>query len=137
MKKGNIILSIIFSLIIIPIIFIYLSFANSIDCSQLVIDTYELHSKINIPEVEFVNCHYDENLNTRISIYDLKKDIDLKHFKKVNTSFQDYLLDQQLLTDLELPKGSEIYLASGERWGTKWTYAVDRESNRLWAELRY
>ena len=55
-------------LVAIPIILIYLTFSNSTDCDQLVIDTYELHSRINIPKVEHVNCYFDEELNTRILV---------------------------------------------------------------------
>jgi len=114
-----------------------MSFVNSLDCSQLVIDTYELHSKIDIPEVDFVNCYYNEELNTRISVYNLNGTIDLDHFKKVRNSSKDYFLGDALLGQRELPSGAYLYLASGERWGRKWTYAVDQESKRLWAELKY
>lgn len=76
MSKGKIIISILVLIITLPILFIYLSFTNSVDCSQLVIDTYEVHSNINIPEVAFINCYYDEQLNTRISVYELKGEMD-------------------------------------------------------------
>ena len=137
MMKKIFIATMFISLLAFPIIFVYLSFASSIDCDQLVIDTYELHSKIDIPKVEFVNCYYDEELNTRISIYDIKDELDLNKFKKATTTYKDFLLGEKLLNDEELPKGSNLYVASGKRWGTMWTYAVDLESNRLWTELNY
>ncbi|MCG8307339.1 MAG: hypothetical protein MI975_08100 [Cytophagales bacterium] len=113
-------------------------FSNSNDCSQLVIDTYELHSGINIPEVDFVNCYYDEKSNTRISIYDLNTSIDLNKFELLSSaSPNDLLQGLDLLGELERPTGADIYLASGEKWGTKWTYAVDTAHRRLWAELNY
>jgi len=129
--------AVVLSIICIPVTFVYLCFANSTDCSQLVIDTYELHSKINIPEVGFVNCYYDKELNTRISVYDLKGDIDLKNFEIVASGYENYLQGNGLLKNEELPKASQLYLASGERWGTRWTYAIDKKSKRLWAELNY
>ena len=124
-------------LVAIPIILIYLTFSNSTDCDQLVIDTYELHSRINIPKVEHVNCYFDEELNTRISVYDLKGFVDLKDFELVNSSATTFLQGINLLAEQERPQQANIYVASGERWGTKWTYAIDRKSNRLWAEIIY
>ena len=137
MKKRNIILTIVLVLIATPIFLIYLTFSNSTDCDQLVIDTYELHSNINIPKVDYVNCYFDKSLNTRISVYDLNGFIDLKDFKVVNTSKAGYLRGLNLLSEDEQPQHTNLYLASGERWGTKWTYAVDSRTNRLWAELSY
>jgi len=137
MKKKTVVSTLILSLISFIGIFIYMSFVNSIDCSQLVIDTYELHSNIDIPKVEFVNCYYDKDLNTRISVYDLKEKISLNDFEKIQTGYQVVLKGDQLLNDHELPTGNNIYHASGKRWGTEWTYLVDPRSNRLWAELDY
>jgi len=137
MKKLVIITSALLLITIIPILFVYQTFSESYDCDQLVIDTYELHSRINIPEVEYVNCYFDKELNTRISVYDLKNAMDLDRFKLVESSFADHLVGSSLLANEEQPKESNIYLLSGERFGTTWTYAVDQESNRLWAELNY
>lgn len=135
-KKGIFLSLILLSVVGIPT-FIGLSFINSKDCSQLVIDTYELHSKINIPKVNFVNCHYDEALKIRISIYDLEEQMDLNAFKPVDPSTETSIYGAQLLNDHESIKGDQIYIASGERWGTKWTYVFDQVSKRLWAELKY
>lgn len=121
-----------------PVLFIYMTFANSIDCDQLVIDTYEIHSGINIPKVDFVNCYYDEQGQTRISVYDLKGEIILSKFVKSNDSSTiTNLKGIGLLTESERPKGNNFYLASGEKWGRKWTYIFDPQSQRLWAELNY
>lgn len=138
MKKKKIIWTITLLVLGIPILLIYLTFSNSTDCSQLVIDTYELHSGINIPEVDFVNCYYDENSNTRISVYDLNSNIDLSKFEFSSfTSLTEFLQGMDLLADLERPKRTDLYLASGEKWGTRWTYVVDQKSRRLWAQLSY
>lgn len=136
-RKIILMLSFVFLLISVPFLFMYLTFSNSVGCDQLVIDTYELHSSINIPDVDYVNCYFDEELNTRISVYDLKEPMDLEKFNLVHASFSDHLLGSDLLQEEELPKESKLYLLSGNRWGTKWTYAIDQESNRLWAELNY
>ena len=134
MKKPYIILIL---LIAVPTLFTYLTFTNSTDCDQLVIDTYELHSSINIPKVAYVNCYFDQKLNTRISIYDLRGTINLQDFKIVKATETNYLRGIKLLSEDERPQQTNLYLASGERWGTKWTYVVDKNSNRLWAELNY
>lgn len=121
-----------------PIFLIYMTFSNSLDCSQLVIDTYEIHSGINIPEVEFVNCYYDEDSNTRISVYELNTKMGLSKFKSSKfSSLPEALSGYNLLSESERPDETQLYLASGEKWGTKWTYLVDNNALRLWAELKY
>ncbi len=138
MKKKIIIWTITALVLATPILLIYLTFSNSTDCSQLVIDTYELHSGINIPEVEFVNCYYDESSNTRISIYDLNSNIDLSKFELSEFKPESSLLNGMALLDKsERPNNPKMYLASGEKWGNKWAYLVDNNSRRLWAELSY
>ncbi len=138
MKRKNIIRAGALLFIATPIIFIYLTFSNSTDCSQLVIDTYELHSGINIPEVDFVNCYYDELSNTRISAYKLNSSIDLSSFEPIVLSSQSNILNgMDLLEKTERPNTAQLYKASGEKWGTKWTYIVDQEAQKLWAELIY
>lgn len=136
MKKKSIIWAIALLMLATPIVFIYLTFSNSVDCSQLVIDTYELHSGINIPKVEFVNCYYDERSNTRISVYELKSDIELRNFQFSHFTSQT-LHGMPLLDETERPDKADLYLASGKKWGNKWTYVVDNDANRLWAELKY
>lgn len=100
---------------IVPLLFVYATFTNSINCDQLVIDTYELHSQIDIPEVEFVTCYYDEALNTRISVYDLKESFDLNQFDLIKSPFSNYFQGSSLLSETEPPTDSDIYLRSGER----------------------
>ena len=138
MKKKNIIWTIALLVLAAPIFLIYLTFSNSTDCSQLVIDTYEIHSGINIPEVTLVNCHYDENSKTRIAVYELDSYIDLSKFEFSQfTSETELLHGLSLLDETERPSRKLMYLASGEKWGTKWTYLVDNDARRLWAELKY
>jgi len=138
MKKKTIFSTAILFILITPLLFIYLIFSNSTDCSQLVIDTYELHSGINIPEVKLGNCYYDEFSNTRISIYELDAQMDLSKFKVSEMpSIAEGLNGISLLAETERPNNAQLYLASGEKWGTRWTYVVDKEARKLWAELKY
>lgn len=123
----------------IPVCLIYLTFSNSKDCSQLVIDSYEIHSGIDIPAVEFVNCYYDEKSQTRISVYDLKAEINTSAFEELKSlaAQADILQGQVLLEEHEQPTASTLYVASGESGDTKWTYLLDADTQRLWAELVY
>ena len=52
--------------------FLGLTIVNSKGCRQIVIDTNELHSGIDIPDVDFINCYFDEQKKIRVSIYKLK-----------------------------------------------------------------
>ena len=119
--------------------FVVLSFVKSVDCSQMVIDTYELHADINIPDVSFVNCYYNEDLNLRVSVYDLEEALDLSRFSPVtNQSIGEMIQGSTLLNAAEVPSANDALLyATGQKWGRDWTYLFDGQSNRLWAELRY
>ncbi len=122
----------------IPFLLMYQTFAESKDCDQLVIDTYEIYSDIDIPDVDFVNCYYHKELDIRISVYDLHDLIDISSFELLtNAAPVELLKGGHLLTDAERPSGANLYLASGEKWGRKWTYVVDATSRRLWAEVVY
>lgn len=121
-----------------PIFFLYLTFVNSKDCNQLVIDTYEIYSGINIPKVDYMNCYYDQQSKTRIAVYDLNSNIDQSKFELSNSDALTKLLQgMNLLTDIERPKSVDLYIAAGKKWGVEWTYVVDPYSNRLWTELNY
>ncbi len=119
--------------------FVVLSFVKSVDCSQMVIDTYELHAGINIPEVSFVNCYYSEDLNLRVSVYDLQEEMDLSQFSPtLNQSMGELIQGYSLLSSVEIPSESNaLFYASGHKWGRDWTYVYDKKSARFWAELRY
>lgn len=115
---------------------VYFASYNSTDCKQFVIDSYELHSGMNIPEVEFANCYYDELTKTRISVYDLKDLVNLDRFElSSSTAVLEELSVADLLAQAELPQEQNLYVASGEKWGKKWTYVVDTNAQRLWAIL--
>ncbi len=138
MKKKKVIWVLVILCLITPVTLIYLTFSNSTGCSQFVIDTYEIHSGITIPDVDFVNCYYDELSNTRISIYSLKSGIDLSYFEPLELSTNSNVLNGlELLEESERPNTEQLYKATGEKWGTKWTYVLDQEAQKLWAELTY
>ena len=138
MKKKIVILTIAIILLV-PVFFVFMTFKNSKGCNQLVIDTYEIHSGIDIPDVNVVNCYYDEKLGTRITVFDLNTTINISAFESINfdTTNDALLRGKYLLGENELPSKPKLLYASGEKFGNKWTYLVDTRSGRLWAELDY
>ncbi|NND34295.1 MAG: hypothetical protein HKN76_17050 [Saprospiraceae bacterium] len=124
--------------VLLPVLFLFFSFKNSKGCGQLVIDTYEIHAKINIPKVNNINCYYDDRTGVRISIYDVKAKLNLDKFelvprkKALNGMSGNYLLDEE-----ELPGSNRLYLATGSKWGRDWTFVFEAGADRLWAELAY
>lgn len=119
--------------------FVVLTVVNSKGCSQIVIDTNELHSGIDIPEVDFINCYFDEQKKTRVSIYKLK--FNEFYLKMYTSKFK--LIDQTALSGItqieisEQPTSNRIYEATGTKWGDKWKYVVEPETGRLWVEIIY
>jgi hypothetical protein len=119
--------------------FLGLTIVNSKGCSQIVIDTNELHSGINIPDVDFINCYFDERNKIRVSIYKLK----LNEYYSTNYTRKFKLIDQTAfsgITQLEIseqPMDNKLYEATGTKWGDKWKYVVEPETGRLWVEIIY
>lgn len=119
--------------------FLGLTFVNSKGCSQMVIDTNELHSDINIPEVDFINCYYDEQRKIRVSVYQLK----MKNY--YDNAYRDRfrLVDSTTFSGVsqlaiaEQPTGKKLYIAQGSEWGNAWKYVVEPESGTLWVEIDY
>lgn len=107
---------------------------HSTDCRSHVIDSYEVHSKINIPKVEVVNCYYDESVKVRTTLYQLKAPINTEKFTVADANFR--LIGHDGLVEKEQPKG-ELLIATGISSGKKWTYLFNPEKQLLWAELSF
>lgn len=140
MKKNKTIIFGLLVLFCLPIgfyLYVYSSAKNSTDCSQFVIDSYELYSGIDIPKTKgVVNCYYDDESKVRTSIYDLDQEVKLDKFKLVPT--QDAigeLKGRHRFAQEEMPKTKSLYFATGSKKGASWTYIYDHASKRLWAEL--
>jgi len=133
---AKVLLAMISIVAVMGILFVYM-IANSKDCGSFVIDSYEIHSGIDIPKVQPVNCYFDPASKVRVSVFRLKGRINLQKFNKVDsTKFGDALQASFMLPEEERPVGSSLYVLSGEKWGSTWTYLLDSRSNKLWAELR-
>ena len=138
-KKVAIILVTIILVVAALFTFLGLTVVNSKGCSQIVIDTNELHSGIDIPDVDFINCYFDERKQIRVSIYKLK--FNEFYLKTYTSKFK--LIDQTTfsgITQLEIneqPISDKLYEATGTKWGDKWKYVVEPETGRLWVEIIY
>lgn len=119
--------------------FFGLTIGHSTGCSQFVIDTNELHSGIDIPDVDFVNCYFDEQERIRVSIYKLElNDYYLSVYPHKFTSLD--LATFPGITELEIseqPTTNGLYGASGIKWGNEWKYVVEPETGMLWVEVIY
>jgi len=119
--------------------FLGLTIMNSKGCSQIVIGTNELHSGIDIPEVDFINCYFDEQKKIRVSIYKLK----LNDFYLDAYISKFKLIDQMAspgITRLEIkeqPTTNKLYEVGGTKWGNEWKYVVEHETGILWVEIIY
>ena len=121
------------------IAFLGLSIVNSNGCSQIVIDTNELHSGIDIPDVDFINCYFDEQKKIRVSIYKLKLnqfylDAYVKKFKLIDRKSSSRITQLEIK---ERPTTDKLYQVGGTKWGNEWKYVVEPETGTLWVEIIY
>ena len=140
-KKDAIILGTI--VLIVGGLFTFLGFTiiNSKGCSQIVIDTNELHSGIDIPDVDFINCYSDEKKKIRVSIYKLKLNdfyldiyINSYDFKLIHPTAYSKITELEIN---EQPTSEKLYKASGIKWDNEWKYVIERETGKLWVEIIY
>jgi hypothetical protein len=138
MKTSKIVLLSILILFGIASTLIFLTLKNSKDCSQIVIDTYEIHSGIDIPGVVPINCYYDDVNQVRLSIYRLRGNLNTSKFTTMDFSDGMNLLHgKHLLSESETPIGETLLVAYGKKWGRTWTYIYDGKTSQLYAELKY
>ena len=102
-------------------------------CDRFVIDSYEVHSGIDIPNVEVINCYYNEEKRVRTSIYFLKEPLKTDNFVTVDS----FTLAGNELLNLEEKPNKDLLLTQGNRWNRKWTYLLEPKSNRLWVEIEF
>lgn len=139
--KSLVLPAVILIVILLVVGFFILSFMESKGCDQIVIDTYELHSKIDIPAVDFIACRYDEAEELRISLYRLKVDVGSyvrqQGFVKIDSVGETGFRGFSMLKPAQLPGEGSLYFAEGNRWGRAWRFLVESETKRLWAELAF
>lgn len=123
--------------------FVLLTFMESTNCDQLVIDSYEVRSGIDIPDVAFYNCYYDEKKDVRVSVYQLKEGAERylqTHIKDTHRFKALQLENLHLslpLSASEMPRSAMLYQSTGTKRGNTWQYVVEKESGRLWVEMKH
>lgn len=110
-------------------------------CDRFVIDSYEVRTGVNIPEITAWNCHRDQN-GRRVSVYTLNTDLE-DYIQKSGLYKTDQSLDQLLFAfDLLEPDeqvwSSELYTVSGLSGnGEPWRLVLDKVHARLWVEIQF
>lgn len=121
----------------------FLTIRNSKDCGQLVIDTYELMSGIDIPKQVNSQCHFIEEANTRVGIYSISNTqefIERFEFKEYTTKGNQYLWSQDaLLKDgAAVPNStSGLFVKEGQNNRSKWQCLLDENSGHMWFEVAW
>ena len=110
-------------------------------CEQMVIDSNEWASGIDIPAVTYANCYYNEIEGVRTAVYRLDpQETSLTHYLQ-RYSFEPLttapaLQGEHTLADTErIPEDGNLYRASGQKNDQQWQYVLDAKSGKLWVEI--
>jgi len=111
---------------------------NPKGCKAFVIDSYEVHSGINIPRVEGIDCVHDAELGMRMATYKTLESMTSPKFRALHEG-ESQLLESQfpLLTSDPLPAHRPLKVATGRKWQRDWAYVWDEKGEKLWAMMRY
>lgn len=110
-------------------------------CDRFVIDSYELRTGVNIPELTSWNCHRDQS-GRRISVYTLDTDLEdyirKAGFLKTSQALDQLLFSFDLLEPDEQVWSYDLYTVSGLSGnGEPWRMVLDRVHARLWVEIQF
>ncbi|KAA3631168.1 MAG: hypothetical protein DWQ02_16725 [Bacteroidetes bacterium] len=127
--------------------FSMMTFRNSKDCSQLVIDTYEMASGIDIPKLLDADCHYLEEERIRVGIYvidteavNLQQYIESNELSPFSQEETPEMWSSGFLEDLQelLPRQeSTLFHAHGNNHRSRWQCVLEKETGRLWFEIQW
>jgi hypothetical protein len=145
MKKRTLIIiaTTITVLILLVFFFFFFTIKNSKGCNQLVIDTYELASGIDIPKQTNSQCYYNEDEQIRVSIYSIS---DIENFINAN-GFTELEYDENRIlwsTEFLLEKNAivptstnSLYLVTGKKKGNLWQCILDGNTGKMWFEIKW
>ncbi len=146
-KQLLLALSLVFGILICFVLFLSLSLKNSKDCSQLVIDTNEIASGIDIPKLEEADCFYQEEEKTRVGIYLIdqgKTNLDGYIYKfdlrPVDTNGENPLWTFTYLEENNAPlpnAQSQLFGKAGQGKNSSWQCLLDKNTGRLWFEIKW
>ncbi len=127
--------------------FSMMTFRNSKDCSQLVIDTYEIASGIDVPKLQEADCHYLEEERIRVGIYlidteavNLQQYIETNELSPFDQSQEPELWSAGFLQDAHEPlpqEESALFYAQGSNHRSNWQCVLEKETGRLWFEIQW
>ena len=140
---GSTIVFILFSIVL----FFYLSITYSKDCDQFVIDSYELASGIDIPEISNARCFFNEDTNIRISIYtidtnqtNLNSFLQQYNFVKTDSAIENTMWSSSFLkmNNVALKDSlKDLYLAGGVDDGSIWQCLLDKKTATMLFEIEW
>ncbi len=124
--------------LMVPLLFVSLTIYNSRGCDQLVIDSYEVHGSIDIPEIISADCQFDESNQVRITTFKLRNSLKSKSFRKINAgdAFKE-LKAIHLLDTRHIPDDQQVLIHTGKSYTNEFTFIYDPASKMLIAEIRY
>lgn len=118
------------------------SLKESKGCGQLVIDSNEVITGLNVPPQLAANCYFDENRPLRVGLYQLEnpeKYIRENGFTRMEEiALSDLFWSYELLksNEEEFPKDEpEWYAVQGVKRGHQWQCLVERTSGKMWMEV--
>jgi hypothetical protein len=142
-NKISIILGIILIIVLIIGLLSFFTLKNSKSCDQLVIDTNELISGIDIPKQTKSQCFYDEKERIRVAIYTINNTHDFiskYRFEKLNNYSDTLLWSQNSLkgnNTIKPVSANNLFQKYGEKNGNKWHCIIDRNSGKTWFEIKW
>jgi hypothetical protein len=123
-------------------VFFGFSFKESKGCGQLVIDSNEVITGLNVPPQLDANCYFDEKRQLRVGLYQLenpKKYIRENGFMRMEeVALGDLFWSIELLKNNmeEFPESNpDWYALQWVKRGHQWQCIIERTSGRMWMEV--
>jgi hypothetical protein len=135
------------SVVLLAICGIYLLLMHNVrkskDCERFVIDSYEVASGINIPKQNGSECYYFEDLNTRISIFQIPNTtnfINRYQFKSGDFKGEIELWSEvgnakALLSSFSIQ--DSIHKFCGEHSNSQWQCFLNQKTGKLLFEIKW
>jgi len=144
-KTVFVVMSVLFVLVAAFVILVMFTINRSKDCASFVIDSTEITTGLDIPEVDQYFCFQDKVNDIRVGVYRLDQElvnIDnyIKTYNLCSTSnlAHELLWTKDLLIEESAPiphESGDFYFISGNHEKARWQCLLDRSSARIWFEI--
>ncbi|MEL6671773.1 MAG: hypothetical protein AAFR61_06260 [Bacteroidota bacterium] len=127
------------------LLLILLAVLPSCENCEMTIDSYEVHTNIDIPKVTRAECYYEDENGVKITIFDLNERlVDIPawasryEFKRMDSTYQPHLEGLGMLAeaDQHFPAYPHLLRRFGEDEEREWEYFMDKRDGKIWAEIR-